>query len=67
VAAKSEDDCDEKMKTLPLITLIKRIFTDLRAAGEKKKNVLESVCDGTKTMEQIKTLPLINSDETDLR
>jgi hypothetical protein len=34
-------------KTLPLITLMKRI--DQRAAGSKQENVPESVCDGTKT------------------
>jgi hypothetical protein len=35
-------------KTLPLITLIERIFADRERLVVKQENVPESVCDGTK-------------------
>jgi len=34
---ENEDDCDEEIKTLPLITLIKRIFTDRERLVQKKE------------------------------
>jgi hypothetical protein len=48
VIAQEEMSQSGRPKPNRLITLIKRIFTDQRAAGTKKENVLGSVSDRTK-------------------